>query len=250
MDYFTVYFGRRIRLTGLICAVMGMFVSGAAADLVVFDRVTTEKTPVRLAILTKGKFFAKGGRLVDIYLPNSKMKRIMTGGDGYGYFQYLPLKSGMERIEAHSNGDEATGLVLVMKKSEKAVIVEVEAGFKDAVFSDEFRTESRAAVEKISKKFKILYVSRYIGAGLTRKWLEQENFPESVILPWKGAGMLATLKEKGVNLHAIIASPSLAAAAAEHIENRYCFEETRDGTMVKNWQEILEQMTLKSGTEF
>ena len=154
MDYFRVYLGRRIRLTGLICAVMGIFVSSAAADLEVFDRVTTEGIPVRLAILTKGYFFAKGGRLVDIYLPNSKKKRIMTGGDGYGYFQYLPLESGMERIDARSNGDEATGLVLVMKKYEKAVIIEVEAGFKDAVFSNEIRADSRAVVEKIYKKFK------------------------------------------------------------------------------------------------
>jgi hypothetical protein len=51
--------------------------------------------------------------------------------------------------------------------------------------------------------------------------------------------MLSALTEKGVNLYAIIGSLSVISAAADHIEKRYTFEETKDGKTVKDWNEIL-----------
>ena len=209
------------------------------SEVAVFDRVTTVTTPVYIKVLTKSRFFSAGGRLVDIYLDANHLKKILTGGDGYGYLKYTPQHPGLKEVIARSNSDGATGWILVMTKKEKAIIIEIEEGFKDAVFSAAFREDSLEAVNTIAKNYKIIYLSKYLGKQITRRWLEKQELPKSVILRWNGPAMLSALKEKGVNLYAIIGSSSVISAAADHIENRFTFEETNDGKTVKDWNEIL-----------
>ncbi len=215
------------------------------AEVVVLDRVTTVKTPIRITVLTKGRFFAVGGRLVDIYLDDEHLKRILTGGDGYGYLKYTPLSPGYKKIKARSNSDSATGLLLVMTKNDRAIIIEVEEGFKGAVFSEEVKQSSLKAIKTLSKNYKIIYLSRYAGKSITGTWLEKQSFPESVILSWRGPETLTALKKKGIQLDAIIGSAAVISAAARDIENRFAFEKTKDGTTVKDWDEILEHLQEK-----
>ena len=207
--------------------------------VIVFDRVTTVKTPIRIKVLTKSRFFPAGGQLVDIYLDDDLLKKVMTGGDGYGYLKYTPQSAGYKKITARSDTDSDTGLILVMKKSEEAIIIEIEEGFKDSIFSNETKESSRAAVNTIRKNYQIIYLSRFMGKGISSSWLEKQDFPESVILRWRGPSTLAALKAKGVQLHAIIGSAAVIAGAAKHIEKRYSFDQTRDGKTVNNWDEIL-----------
>ena len=61
---------------------IGMFVPVSHSKMVIFDRVTTVQTPINIGVLTKDGFFSAGGRMVDIYLDNHLMKKILTGGDG------------------------------------------------------------------------------------------------------------------------------------------------------------------------
>ena len=215
------------------------------ADVAVFDRVTTVKTPIRITVLTKGRFFSAGGRRVDIYLNDDHLTRILTGGDGYGYLKYTPPAPGYITIKARSGSDSATGLLLVMTKNDRAIIIEVEEGFKGAVFSEEVKQSSLKAIKTLSKNYKIIYLSRYAGKSITGTWLEKQSFPESVILSWRGPEMLTALKKKGIQLHAIIGSAAVISAAARDIENRFAFEKTRDGTTVKDWDEILEHLQEK-----
>ena len=209
------------------------------SEVIVFDRVTTVKTPIRIKVLTKRRFFPAGGSLVDIYLEDDHLRKIMTGGDGYGYLKYTPLKAGFKKVTARSNSDSASGLILVMKKSEKAIIIEIEEGFKDSLFSNEIMEDSRDAVNSIRKNYQIIYLSRFMGKSITGSWLEKQSFPESVVLRWRGPSTLAALKAKGVQLHAIIGSTAVIAEAAKLIERRYTFDKTGDGKTVKSWDEIL-----------
>ena len=208
------------------------------ADVVVLDRVTTLKTPVRIAVLTKGRFFAAGGRLVDIYLDDKHLKRILTGGDGYGYLKYTPQSTGLKQIKARSNGDSAKGLLLVVAKKDRVIAIVVEDGFKTAVFSDEIRKNSSKVVKTLSKTYKIIYLSRLAGKSVTAPWLEEQGFPRSAILRWQGSNTLKGLKKRGVQMDAIIGSPAVISAAADMVEKRYTFEKTKDGTTVKDWDEI------------
>ncbi len=212
------------------------------AEVVVLDHVTTVEKPIRITVLTKGRFFSAGGRLVDVYLDDEHLKRILTGGDGYGYLKYMPLSAGYKKIKVRSNSDSAEGLLLVMTKNDQALAIEVEHGFKDAVFSEEVKQSNLKAVKILSKHYKIIYLSRFAGKTITASWLEKQNFPKSVILSWRGTETLTALKQKGVKLHAIIGSAGVISAAAKDIENRFTFEKTKYGTTVKDWGEILEHL--------
>ena len=213
--------------------------------VIVFDRVTTVQTPINIRVLTRDGFFSAGGRMVDIYLENNLLKKILTGGDGYGYLKYSPRVPGLKEITARSNTASTTGLILVMDEKEKAIIIEIEGAFKDTVFSDEIRASSLKAVKALSENYKIIYLSRFLGKGITGSWLEKQNFPKSVILRWRGPKTLEDLKKNSVQMHAIIGSPEVISAATEPIERRFSFEKTENGKTVKDWDEIL-NLLLKS----
>ena len=209
-------------------------------DVVVIDRVTTVQTPVRITVLTKGRFFSAGGRRVDISVDDKHLKRILTGGDGYGYLNYTPQSTGYKKIKARSNGDSAEGLLLVMTKKERALVIEVEEGFKTAVFSDEIKKSSLKVVKTLGKTYKIIYLSRLAGKSITGAWLEKQGFPRSVILGWRGQNTLSELNKKGVQLYALIGSTPIVTAAVDEIEKRFTFGKSKDGTTVKDWDEIAE----------
>jgi hypothetical protein len=206
----------------------------------VFDQITTLNTPIYLKSLTKGRFFSTGGKLVEIYADEKKLKQILTGGDGYGYLKYTPRRLGMIEIEARSEGHRDTGILLVVDKKDKVILIDAEGAFKKSLLSDQVRVDSRRSVETLSKTYKIIYLNTFLGIGLSRSLLQRERFPESVTLKWQGATLLKTLKNRGINLHAIIGSAGVIAEAKKYIEHRYSFEETKDGKTAKDWEEILE----------
>ncbi len=232
-------FNKIILSIAIAGAVLLTFVKVGSGEIVVFDDVTTIQTPIRIKVLTKAGFFARGGRLVDIYLDAIHLKRILTGGDGYGYLKYTPRVEGFKSIEARSEAESGSGLHLVTSKSDKAIIIDIEGAFKDAVFSEEIRENSREAVNALSKAYKIIYISRFVGKGVGRSWLEKEGFPKSVILRWQGADTLKLFKKRGVLLDAVIGSATVISAAKKYIPHRYTFEKSKDGKMVKDWDEIL-----------
>jgi hypothetical protein len=226
--------------------ILGFFILPTARGLgavIVYDRVTTVGTPVYLRVLTKGKIFADGGRLVEFYLDDKRFGKNLTGGDGYGYRKYKPQRAGIINVRATSKGESGAGLLLVMKKSEKAVLIEIEGGFKDAFISDIAAGASRLAVRQMLKKYRIIYLSRFTGIRMARSWLDEMEFPDAPVLQWRGEQTLNALKEKGINLYAIIGPTSVIAKAADHIKKRYTFDQNQKEQTVKDWQEVLERLS-------
>jgi len=222
--------------TGALVLALG---SVSRGEVVVFDDVTTVRTAIRIRVLTKGRIFAQGGRIVDVYLDDHLLKQVLTGGDGYGYLKYIPSSPGMIEINARSGAHSATGRILVMGKREKAIIIDVEGAFKDALFSEARRKNSRKVVRALSKDYRIIYLSRYVGRGVSQSWLTKEDFPQSVILRWQGLATLKALAQRDVTLHAVIGSDAVISAAKNHIEHRFTFEKSKNGKMVEDWDEIL-----------
>ena len=221
--------------------ILGLLALPAARSLgavIVYDRVTTVGTPVYLKVLTKGRIFADGGRLVEFFLDGKRFDKNLTGGDGYGYLKYTPRRAGIIKIRATSKGESGAGLVLVMKKSEKAVLIEIESGFKDAFISDIAAGASRQAVKKLLNKYRVIYLSRLTGIRIARSWLDEMAFPQAPVLQWQGEQTLNGLKEKSINLYAIIGSTSVIAAAADRIKKRYTFDQNQKAQTVKDWQEL------------
>ena len=213
--------------------------------VIAYDGVTTVGTPVFLKVLTKGRIFADGGRLVEFYLDDKSIGKNLTGGDGYGYRKYTPKRPGLIKLMARSKGERGYGLLLVIKKTDKVIFIEVEGAFKDAFISGIAAGATRRAVEKMMKNYHIVYLSRYTGIRAARNLLDEGEFPEAPVLSWQGPEMFSALKEKGIQLYAIIASAGLIAESAEHIDRRYTFDQTQEGQTVKDWEEIIELLQKK-----
>ena len=237
---------KKIRLIILlICGIFFLSTAPCLSAVIVYDNVTTVGTPVFLKVLTKGIVFADGGRLVEIFLDENSLGKNLTGGDGYGYRKYTPKRPGLIKLNARSKGESGSGLLLVVKKSEKVVFIEIESGFKDAFISEIAAGASRRAVERIMKKYRIVYLSRYTGVRAARDLVDEGEFPDAPVLRWKGAKMLSALKERGIQLYGIIGSAGLIAESAEYIDRRYTFEKTQNGETVKDWEEIIELLKKK-----
>ena len=224
----------------LICGFFVLPTADCLSAVILYDNVTTVGTPVFLRVLTKGRIFADGGRLVEFFLDDNSLGKNLTGGDGYGYRKYTPKRPGLSKLKARSKGESGSGLLLVVKKSEKVIFIEIESGFKDAFISKIAAGASRRAVERLLKKYRVIYLSRYTGLRMAREWLDERDFPEAPVMRWQGAKMLSALKEKGIQLYAIIGSAGVIAEAEEHIEKRYTFEQTQKGQTVRDWEEIIE----------
>ncbi|MGD2097998.1 MAG: hypothetical protein PVG35_10480 [Desulfobacterales bacterium] len=214
--------------------------------VIVYDRVTTVNTPVYLKVLTKGRIFADGGRLVEFFLDEESLGKNLTGGDGYGYRKYIPQRAGIIKVRATSNGESGNGIVLIVKKSEKAILIEIEGGLKDALISDIAAAAGRQAVEEMLKKYRVIYLSRNTGVRMARTWLDEMKFPDAPVLRWKGAQTLSALKEKGIQLYAIIGAAGVIEAAADHVEKRFSFDKTQNGQTVNDWQELMKALPKNS----
>ena len=212
--------------------------SSTFGAVVIYDSVALKETPVRLTVRTKGVFFAQGGRLVDIQIGQQHLGRILSGGDGFGFFKYTPPNAGLKEIAVRSDGDTATGILLVIDKQENIVVVEVETCFGKSFFCNKKKTDGHKTIQALAEKYRIIYLTRLIGVTLSKKLLAKYQYPRSVIFSWQGSETLDELKGKGLKLYAIIASAGVLSEASEHITRRYTFEETEEGTVVNDWEEI------------
>ena len=235
-----------------ICGFLYLAATPGLSAVIVYDQVTTVGTPVYLEVLTKGRIFADGGRLVEFYLDDKSIGKNLTGGDGHGYRKYMPDRPGMLKVSARSKGESGSGLLLVIKKSEKAVLIEIEGAFKDAFISQVAAKANRRVIETLFKEYRVIYLSRYsryLGIQRSKDWLDEVEFSEGPVLSWRGSQTLTTLKARQIQLYAIIGSAEIIGEAAEYIERRYTFEQTQNGKTVEDWEEIIELLQKSAPTK-
>ena len=229
-----------LRALIIVPGIIALFTATSFGGVFIFDQVTTRDTEVYLKVLTKGRFFSEGGKRVDVYVNDQKIKRILTGGDGYGYHKYKPGQLGLIPIEARSEGYRDTGVLLVVDKDNKFILIDVDTGLKESPMSDRARRYCREVVRDLAEKYQLIYLNTLLGSMFFEGWLANEKFPESAVLKWRGAPMLRSLQKRGINLHAIVGPAGMMTEAKDHIQNRYTFEESKDGRMVRDWEEIKE----------
>jgi len=242
--------GSRIRITAFFLAcILGILLPNPAivrAGVVVFDRVTTVGKPVFLKVLTKGKFFPKGGRRVSIQVGDRQSRKTLSGGDGYAYYKYLPQHPGLEKIVAISENEQGSGFLLVLAEKESVIVIGVEGALQNTLFSEDIKSASRNAIKTLSEKYRIVYLSRWFGNEMVKNWLDNEKFPSSVVLRWRSSTTFENMMENGVTIIAIIGSQAMLQVAPDDIEKRFSFEKTEKGTTVKDWDEIVESITAEN----
>lgn len=224
-----------ICLTFILTSVSSFF-SNTFAGIMVFDNVTTKGKPVKLRAFTKGRFFPEGGKLVEFYLNGKHIGTTLSGGDGIAFLKYTPLSPGIKHLKVKKGIDKDKGMLLVIKKGERIILIEIESTLFEFPFIPNPVRESKETLIVLTEKFKLIYVTSLIGAKKSRDWLKKNEYPTSAVLKWN-ANLLDVLKEQGIKPYTIIGSSAVLSEASE-IEKKFSFEETKNGMRVKNWKEL------------
>jgi hypothetical protein len=210
----------------------------ASAGVVVFDDITPVNKSVKLKARTKGRFFAEGGRLVRFYVDETHIGTNLSGGDGYTFLKYRPATPGIKKLRAESDGDNDEGILLVTGNNEWILLIEIEHSFFTSSLSFKSDNKSKKAIELLSKNYRIIYISTLMGVELSQTWLKENGFPHSIVLGWEGGEAISELRDRNINIYAIIGSSDMLAGALT-VKKRFSFEDTEHGTTVKDWDELL-----------
>jgi hypothetical protein len=217
--------------------------SSAVAGIVVFDDVIPVNKTIKLNALTKGMFLPEGGKLVKFYVNGKYLGTNLSGGDGYALLEYVPSSAGTFSLKVESGKDTDEGSLLVTAENDRILLIEIERVFAEFPVSFKPAKDSAEVVPELSKKFRIIYLTTLTGVELSRKLLKENGLPVSPVLKWEGPQMLDELAERGIKLHAIIASAGILSEAPD-IKKKYSFEETEDGTEEKEWKDILKHLDM------
>lgn len=208
-----------------------------SAGVTVFDTVVTVNKDIKLKSLTKGRFFPEGGKLVTFSVDSKKIGTTLSGGDGYAFMKYTSSSRGIKMLKVKSGEDTDQGVLLITGKNEKVVLVEIENTLFESIMVMKPSSESKDALQKLSEKFRIIYLTRMFGISASRQWIGKHNLPVSAVLKWEGTETLSELQDRGIKLYAIIGPADLLSEASE-IEKRFSFNETDDATEVDDWDEL------------
>lgn len=213
----------------------------AFAGLTVYDNVAPSEKNIKLTALTKGRFFPAGGRLVKFYVNGRHIGTALSGGDGYAFLKYLSHSSGIKKLKVEAGDETDEGILLITGKNEAVILIEIENSLLGSIFYLKPAKDAPEILGQLQKKFRIIYLTTLTGVKLSRKWLNDNKFPQSAVIKWKGKDMLDDLKAQGLELHAIIGSPDIISEAVG-IKKRFSFTETENGITVKGWKDISEQL--------
>ena len=229
------------RTSTVICALLLVVLLGSAENLdaavVVFDRVTSVGKPLFVKVVTRGMVFTRGGRRVSIRIDKGPAYDTLSGADGAAFMKYHPDRPGMRTVTAVSEGEEGRGKILVLAPAESVIVIGIEGGLQKSLFPEEYRRIAQEVVGDLHRQYRLVYLIRWIGAGLVNDWLEKHQFPQSVILRWRDERVFKQMKNNGVRVEAVIGSAALLGAAPDSIQHRFTFDDNSDAT-VSGWGDI------------
>ena len=229
------------RTTTIICALLLTALLGPAESLhaavVVFDRVTGVGKPLFVKVVTRGLVFTRGGRRVSIRIDEGPAHETLSGADGAAFMKYHPARPGVRTVTAVSEGEEGSGIILVLAPEESVIVIGIEGGLQKSLFPEEYRRIAQEVVGDLSRTYRLVYLTRWIGAGMVKDWLQKHQFPQSVILRWRDERVFKQMKNSGVRVEAVIGSAALLGAAPDSIQHRFTFDENSDAS-VSGWEDI------------
>lgn len=212
---------------------------GAHAKVIFHDDVVLRGMPFMLKAETRGKFFPRGGQMVEFFVNDKSIGRNLSGGDGIALREFIPEKRGLYKITVESGGERDNGYVLSLNNGEGVVFIDVEGGIFDRPFSMRHREGSREAIESISKRFPVVYLQTgMLDKELLEKWLKEKGFQDAPLLKWDDGDVLNAIYEKGLKAKALVAAPAVLLSLEEKDFKVFSFEDAEDTEWVKDWKEI------------
>ncbi len=217
--------------------------SSATAGVTAFDAVATVKKPVKLQALTKGKFFSQGGKLVEFHIDEQHIGTTLSGGDGYAFLKYTPQSKGLKKITLNLADEVDEAMLLVTDKKDRIILIAIEAGLFESPLSFKPAKGAKEAIDKVIKKYRVIYLTSIIGVKQSKKWLRDNKLYESIVFNWTGNDIIDDVKEKDINIYAIVGSPEMLAGIEEI--RKFSFKETEGGEAVESWENLTETLMKK-----
>jgi hypothetical protein len=212
----------------------------AQAEVAAFDALAVKGKPLMLKARTGGRFFGRGGELVDYYVGERHLGRTLSGGDGKAYMEHVPGRKGLFPLRVSSRGEEDSGLLLVLEEGDALVLVDVAGSLMSASFFGEPKEEAREAVETIAAKYPVLYLSKQVpGREVIETWLREKEYPEAPVMDWKGGRILSRIRKMGLGIRAVMGSAEVVERARKYDAELYLFDEKRGG---KKWKDIADEL--------
>lgn len=225
----------------LFCAVLLSSVSpqDASPEVIVHDLIGVQGEEVVIKVETRGKFFSRGGEIVQLFIDGRSAGNILSGGDGFAFRRYTAGKTGLHRVEARSVADEGFGFVLTLKKGTGIVFVDLAGSLFEGPFSANPKKGSVEVLREINRRFPVVFLaSGMIGTRAAKVWLKKSGYLELPVIPWDDGKIFGDTYEKGLRIRAIIGSPEMILSAREYHPRAFSFTETEDAREVRDWEEI------------
>jgi len=230
-----------IRILSIFVFVISFFVfpERALSDILVHDIVVPTGKEVMIRAEVTGRFFKKGGEIVEFFVNEKSIGKSLSGGDGSAFKQFIPSRNGMYQITVKSGKDEGKGLLLSIRKGSGIIFVDVEGSLIEK-FSDKPKQGSQKAIKDLHKRFPIvlLHTTGFLNIKSIKAWLKKNEFLELPLIPWKQGAVFSEFREDGFRVKVVIGSPDVIDSAKEYKPLAFSFEETEDAIEVKNWKEI------------
>ncbi len=213
--------------------------SEAFPEVVVHDLVAIKGKKSMIKAETRGRFFLKGGKIVEFVVDGKSMGSTLSGGDGYAFRQFVPLREGIHRITAKSGKEEGRGILLSLKKGREVFFVDVEGALLENPFLRKPRSHSQEVLRDIGKKFPIVFLGTgMLGTKMLREWLEEAGFDAWPVISWAEGRVFDESRAMGLVIKAVVGSPAVIESAKKYLPPAFSFEETEGAEEVKDWKEI------------
>jgi hypothetical protein len=227
----------------LIALLFFVFPSVVSAGVVVNDAVAVVGREVRLKAETKGTFFRKGGELVEFFVDGKALGKTLSGGDGEAYKSFTPAKTGLLEVSVKCGSDEDAGVLLVLNKGAGIVLVEIIGGLAEKSTPPAGRPGSREALKKLLARYPVVYIqSGNIDIAATRKWLDDNEYPEAPVLPWDGGALIKPMTTMGLRIRAVVGNPEFIESATKWKPEAFSFEPMKGTVRLRHWKEMEEKL--------
>ena len=211
----------------------------ALSRVFVYDDVALKGQEVMLKAETRGVLFSRGGEIVEFIVDGRPIGKNLSGTDGFAVKGFIPARIGLYKISVKSGDDKDSGLLLALEKKTRIVIIDVGGSLLEGPFGEKERPESKKAVTRIHKRFPIVYLLKgLLSVEATRTWLKKNNFPVAPILPWGQGEVFREIKERDLQIKAIIGGPDVIESARTYKPLAFSFDSVEDAEVVENWREI------------
>ena len=181
---------------------------------------------------------------MEFFIDGKSIGKNLSGGDGLAYKEFKPGTVRLIKVSAESGKEKGEGLLLVLRKGKGLIFIDVEGSLKDGQFELKPKEGSKEAVEKIAKRFPVIYLhTGMFGGGIAREWLKENGFMEAPLLPWDNGLIFEEVTGMGLKIKAVIGTSAVISSAEEFKSGKFTFEEDVEGAeTVEVWSEVTDKL--------